>query len=377
MGTFLLRPRGCVPTGARSTQLAACRAVSVVQGFCVSSAGPGQDVLRNPDSAFSLIILRVCASWLLIAISCFGWVTATAAPLTSGNPGLVNSAPTSVIPSASPAKPAELKCPLPVSEGGSSAAANTTTASFKPRNRDRSCLVTVAVAEKQRLKMDVRLVDVRSPAEFEQYRIAESINIPLHLVKTKSFLKNSPVVLVNDGRSTAEIEQLCQELRQGGFRQVTVLEGGLNAWRESARPLAGDTIALARLNRMSPQELSVERLYNDWLVLDVSTPGKFKDLRQWMPANVVVVSTKAGTDPAAGMRMLIAKYRKTNPQGRVLLVADDNQAYERLDARLQKGGTVSALRIDGGLTGYRNFISRQIAMWNQQNQPRRLPSCRG
>jgi len=233
------------------------------------------------------------------------------------------------------------------------------------------------VAEKQRLKMDVRLVDVRSPAEFEQYRISESINIPLHLVKTKIFLKNAPIVLVNDGRSTAELEQVCQELRQGGFRQVTVLEGGLNAWHEHARPLAGDSFAQARLNRMSAAELSIERLYKDWLVLDVSTPGKFKDLRQWMPANVVVVSTKAGTDPAASMRALIAKHRKTNLQGRVLLVADDNQAYERLDARLQKGGAISTFRLDGGLTGYRAFISRQIAMWNQQNQPRRLPSCRG
>lgn len=376
MGAFLRRPRGCAPTGVRSTCFAACRAKSVEQGIRDSSAGPGQDALRNPDFALYSIFSRVCASWLLVTIPCFGWATATAAPLTSGNSGLANSVPTSVIPSASPASLPELKCPLPVSAAGSSVTASTT-ASFKPRNRDRSCFVTIAEAEKQRLKKDVRFVDVRSLAEFEQYRIAESINIPLHLVKTKNFLKNAPVVLVNDGRSTAEIEQLCQELRQEGFRQVTVLEGGLNAWRASARPLAGDTIALARLNRMSPQELSVERLYNDWLVLDVSTPGKFKDLRQWMPANVVVVSTKAGTDLAVSMRALIAKHRKSNPQGRVLLVADDNLAYERLDARLQKAGTLATLRLDGGLAGYREFISRQIAVWNQQNQPRRLPSCRG
>jgi rhodanese-related sulfurtransferase len=361
----------------QGVRLAARRVEPVEQELCEVSAGFRQGIPGKADSVSLSIASRVCVSWLFVVVSCFGWAAAIAAPPGSGDFISVNPAAAAAFPSVSPARPAEPQCPLPVSEGGPSAAANTTTASFKARNRDRSCLVTVAAAEKQRLKSDVRYVDVRSPAEFEQYRISESINIPLHLVKTKNFLKNSPVVLVNDGRSTAELEQVCQELRQGGFRQVTVLENGLNAWRENARPLAGDTFAQARLNRMSPGELSVERLYSDWLVLDVSTPGKFKDLRQWLPPNVVVVSIKSGADPAASMRALIAKHRKTNPQGRVLLVADDNQAYARLDARLQKGGTISALRLEGGLTGYRDFMSRQIAMWNQQNKPRKLPSCRG
>jgi rhodanese-related sulfurtransferase len=303
--------------------------------------------------------------------------TAMARNLELGNSGLANSAIPGALPAVSPARPAELKCPLPVSEGAPSATANTSTASFKPRNRDRTCLVTVAAVEKQRLKMDVRFVDVRTPAEFEQYRISESINIPLHLVKTKNFLKNSPFVLVNDGRSTVELEQVCQELRQGGFRQVTVLEGGLNTWRENARPLAGDAFAQMQINRMRPEELFVERVYSDWLVLDASTPGKYKDMRQWLPANAAVISAKAGVDIAASLRTLIAKHSKTNPQGRVLLVADDNQAYARLDASLQKAGAISTLRLDGGLAGYRDFISRQVAMWKQQNQPRRLPSCRG
>lgn len=329
---------------------------------------------RSSDGSFSVALpmaSRACASWALLILAWCGWSTAIADPLASGHSKVANPASATSI---SPANPAELKCPLPVSVSEPSA---TTTASFKTKNRDRACLITFAEVEKQRLKKDVRFVDVRAAVEFEQVRIAESINIPLHLIKTKSFLKNAPIVLVNDGRSSAELEQACQALRHDGFQQVTVLEGGLNAWRENSRPLAGDPFAQARLNRMSAAELSVERLYRDWLVLDVSTPGKFKDLRQWMPVNVVAVSTKAGVDLAASTRAIIAKHRKTNPQVRVLLVADDNQAYERLDARLQKGSAISTFRLDGGLTGYREFLSRQIAMWNQQNQPRRLPSCRG
>lgn len=310
---------------------------------------------------------RVCASWVVLILACCGWSTSF------GHSEVANPAPATSIP---PVNSTELKCPLPAS-GSESSATAAATVSFKTKHRDRSCLVTLTEVEKQRLKKDVRFVDVRAAADFEQVRIAESINIPLHLVKTKSFLKNAPIVLVNDGRSSAELEQACQALRHDGFQQVTVLEGGLNAWRENARPLAGDPLAQARLNRMSAAELSVERLYKDWLVLDVSTPGKFKDLRQWMPVNVVAVSTKAGVDLAASTRALIAKHRTSNPHGRVLLVADDNQAYERLDVRLQKGTTISTFRLDGGLIGYREFLSRQIAMWNQQNQPRRLPSCRG
>jgi rhodanese-related sulfurtransferase len=249
--------------------------------------------------------------------------------------------------------------------------------SFKPRSPDRACLVGVAEAEKIRLKLNSQFVDVRSPAEYERARIADSINIPLHLVKTKPFLRTVNVVLVDHGRGSAELAQYCLQLKEAGFRSVAVLDGGLYAWQQAGKPLAGDPQAQARLDRMSAAELFAERLYTGWLVVDATTKGIPADLRKWLPGNIAPARHKAASEQAAAIRSLVARQRQANPRLNVLVVADADARYERLEAALSKGRPGPLLYLDGGLTAYRAYVERQVAMWAQQHQPPRFPSCRG
>jgi rhodanese-related sulfurtransferase len=250
--------------------------------------------------------------------------------------------------------------------------------------RNRSCLVSLSATDKLRTQKNFSFVDVRSPAEFDRYRISGSINIPLHLVKTKEFLKKLPVVLVNDGRSTAELEKTCGELKQAGFERVAVLDGGLFAWSVNKRALEGDPVEQSKLNRMSAAELFEERAKPNWSVIDVSTQKKDKEIISWLPAKVIAVpfKSKMKGDSIARISSAISQQRKKNPQGRLLLIADDDNVYEQIDARLNKSGVAAStiLRLDGGIKGYREHVKNQLAVWNQQNQqnqPRRYQACRG
>lgn len=255
---------------------------------------------------------------------------------------------------------------------------NSYTARHIPHNRDRSCLVSLSAADKLSTKKDFNFVDVRSPSEYSLYRIAGSINIPLHLLKTKEFLKKLSVVLVNNGRTTIELENMCSELKRSGFEHVAVLDGGLLAWYASKRPLEGDPAAQSKLNRMSAQELFKERTMSDWTVINISTPGKYKDMRPWLPANVLAIPLKSKGDSIARIALNIKQQRKRNPHGKILLIADDNKGYARIDARLKKSGIdASVLRLDVGLDGYRVQVEKQLALWKQQNQPRKYEACRG
>lgn len=245
----------------------------------------------------------------------------------------------------------------------------------------RGCLLSLAVIDKLRNQKDFNFVDVRSPSEFDRYRIAGSINIPLHLVKTKVFLKSQPFVLVNEGRNTTDIEKACGELKQAGFTRVSVLEGGLFGWYVSKRELQGDPVAQARLNLMSAGELfeaRAEHTMSGWAVIDVSTPGKYKDMHTWLPAKIITIPLKAKGNPIAKISSIILSQHKRSPKIKLLLVADDNDAYEQIDSRLKKSGIVpSLLHLDGGLKGYREYVTRQVALWEQQKQPRRYEACRG
>jgi len=299
---------------------------------------------------------------------CFSALAVAASPVEAG----VNTVNASELHTETTAKKPQVSCDSPDALTNSPAPHN------KTQNHGKNCLVSLSAIDKQRTKKDFTLVDVRSPAEFDRYRIADSINIPLHQVKTKAFLKNRSIVLVNDGHSTTELGKTCSELKQAGFERVAVLDGGLFAWQADKRALEGDPVAQSALNRITAEELFEERAASNWSVIDASTPGKNKDMRRWLPTKFTAIPVKAKDNSFARISSVILQQRKRNPQGRLLLIADDNEAYELIDARIKKSvAPFTVLHLDGGIKGYREHVTKQLAIWDQQKQPRRYQACPG
>lgn len=86
---------------------------------------------------------------------------------------------------------------------------------------------------------DLRLVDVRTPAEFESVHIAGSYNMPLdQLPEHRNALSgafDAPVVLIcRSGRRAREAEQLLREIDVPG---IHILDGGLAAWEAAGLPV--------------------------------------------------------------------------------------------------------------------------------------------
>lgn len=240
----------------------------------------------------------------------------------------------------------------------------------------RSCLASLASIDKLRVKQDFSFVDVRTPAEYDRYHIAGAINIPLHALKTKEFLKKLSVVLVNDGHSVAVLENACVELKQSGFNKVSVLEGGLYSWRANKRPLEGDLAAQVVLNRITAEELIDVRSNSNFYVIDFSEKSNLKGLNSWLPTKIIRLKKKG--DSVENIVSAVARQSKINSLGMPILIADDNEAYERIDARLQKSSvSLVLLRLDGGVKKYREHVARQLAIWDEQKKPRRYEACRG
>jgi rhodanese-related sulfurtransferase len=246
----------------------------------------------------------------------------------------------------------------------------------KASKSDHSCLVSLSALDTLRSQKDFNFVDVRSPAEYARYRIAGSISIPLHLVKTKAFLKKFPVVLVNEGRSTTGLEKTCGELKQAGFEHLAVLDGGLFAWQANRRLLEGDLAGQSKLNRMTAQELFEERSEPDWFVIDISTQTKNKALLSWLPEKIITVASKSKSDLISPLSSTISQLLKHNPHGKLLLIADNNETYDKIIWELQKQAS-NILYLEGGMKAYREQVAMQLALWSQQKKPRRYEACRG
>jgi rhodanese-related sulfurtransferase len=82
---------------------------------------------------------------------------------------------------------------------------------------------------------DVQLVDVRTPAEYDQGHIANSQNIdfrsPTFDEDVKQLDKTKPVILYcKSGRRSA----ICaKKMKEAGFKKIYDLEGGISKWRHS------------------------------------------------------------------------------------------------------------------------------------------------
>ena len=85
---------------------------------------------------------------------------------------------------------------------------------------------------------DVTLLDVRTPAEFKTSHIAGSVNVPVdfledHAAQIGQQLDGDVVLIC---RSGARAERAEAALAKVGVSNLSVLDGGMEAWRSAGQP---------------------------------------------------------------------------------------------------------------------------------------------
>jgi rhodanese-related sulfurtransferase len=101
-------------------------------------------------------------------------------------------------------------------------------------------------------------VDVRGEEDFKKIHIPNSINVPLHFIKTKSYLQKMYVILVNQGYGQSRLLQQAELLNKKGIETV-VLAGGVAAWSQQGENLMGSDLTGQRvLHIVGPSPFSVK-----------------------------------------------------------------------------------------------------------------------
>lgn len=88
-----------------------------------------------------------------------------------------------------------------------------------------------------------RLLDVRTPAEFDNSHIPGAYNVPLNLLKEhrtelRSHLDEDVVLICHSGARASQAERTLAAI---GVPNVKVLTGGMVAWRGAAGPITEGT----------------------------------------------------------------------------------------------------------------------------------------
>jgi rhodanese-related sulfurtransferase len=79
-------------------------------------------------------------------------------------------------------------------------------------------------------RADYRLIDLRTEAEFAEYRIPTAENIPITGLADAGLLRNEKIVLYSEGGIHSA--QAWMLLRARGYKGVYILFGGLEEWKD-------------------------------------------------------------------------------------------------------------------------------------------------
>jgi rhodanese-related sulfurtransferase len=149
---------------------------------------------------------------------------------------------------------------------------------------------------------DLRLLDVRTPAEYESVHIGGSYNVPLdtlgeHAAEIREDVDAAVVLVCQSGARSRQAEEA---LKRVGMPQLHVLDGGLNAWIAAGKPVrrGRERISLERQVRIAAGALAAAGG-----LLAVKAHPRFGLLSAFVGGGLVV----AGVTDTCGMARLLAK----------------------------------------------------------------------
>jgi rhodanese-related sulfurtransferase len=196
------------------------------------------------------------------------------------------------------------------------------------------------------------LVDVRPAPEFGKYHIPGALNIALHAIKAKPFLKTKPIVLVNEGFAITDLAKTCRVLNKAGFR-ATIMAGGYLAWKQKHGKLVGDPFAQNKINRITPRLLDQEKA-SACLILIHANDQVDSKTDALMPAAGHLPLLKNKKSIAALKKMIKAK--NSDPFARLVIFTSTGKENARIQRQLAKAGIHKAFFLEGGMQAYAQHV---------------------
>lgn len=120
------------------------------------------------------------------------------------------------------------------------------------RSNELTPLFYIKNIQKHHTLIDVREQRIDKPSM--QVHIKKALKIPVHLVKTKNYLKEKSLVLVDDGFNDKDLERHVRQLYTLGFSDVKILSDGV-AGLFGKGYLEGEPSSIFRLRLVSAEKL--------------------------------------------------------------------------------------------------------------------------
>ena len=216
-----------------------------------------------------------------------------------------------------------------------------------------ACVVAAADLEAWRSRPGLVVVDTRPEPAFRSLRIPGSVHVPAFALKTKSYLRSRPLLLV-DARGSNGLVAACGKLRASGFAEVGALEGGIAHWARRVGDLVGDRSNEPGLLTLPAGELVAGLPGARWLIVD--TGPRDAGVERRLAGAMVRIPLDDERAFRAAVERAVRKRGRGGTVPHVVLVDAAGANSHRLRRLAGELDVPHAFVLEGGLAGYRHFV---------------------
>ncbi len=244
--------------------------------------------------------------------------------------------------------------------------------------KDKPGVLVGSILQKQKEKQEIMLIDVRKEADFERCRIPGSLNIPLHTIKTKAFLKSKPMALINKGYNSGILEKECLRLMEAGFTDVSFVIGGLYNWGKKGGPLQGDIRSINELNKVSAREFFAEKNNKNNMVVNISENMSPETAQGVIPGTISIPHRKKKDKEFLQEFKMMLRRQAGGPELSALIYNQDGKYQKNIENCVLDAGVKYVYFLKGGLNEYTKFLEQHatiIKRVREKKTAKKCPSC--
>lgn len=220
---------------------------------------------------------------------------------------------------------------------------------------DARCAISVERVAQLRSQPHTLVVDLRPKEAFSLAHIDGAINATPTDLHTKPYWRSRRVVLVGSGKGEHQLLQLCSSLKQAGYSEVHVLNGGMLAWARDRQPESGRAHDADSRQLVDAAELFVESQDPATLLL---IPPDFVDLSKEFVGTTLTVSNQGVDQLEAMVHKVVAGPATPNRPAplRVVIVAPATVTPAELGELTRRLRPLPVLVYRSGVEELREFL---------------------
>lgn len=226
---------------------------------------------------------------------------------------------------------------------------------------EEDCLIDEPTLKAWNSHGDFTVIDGRPKEEFDEVSIPGALNIPLRLLKTKSYLRDKKLLLIARNFERRELFESCIGLKTLGFSDVKVLVDGMQKWTSFGLKVRGNQSLINKTRTISSQEFLIETTFRPWALVDTTSEG---NLLGQSPDKLILNVPLIGAPEVFIAKMaktLVA--RKLDDKPVAILLSDGalkEGMLEQLDQIIIASNLNNVFLIKGGGQILRSHLLREI-----------------